>query len=231
MHHNSKLNSLAVALLLTAALAPPASAALQKFDVNRGRLLQFSGSSPESEYRNSLGLGITLIDDSGASPLLKKLVINNSHISTTVVPSLEGFIFISREELGGPAADQTGTGSAASSVTWGNVTGWTVTGGAFCNAIPSLICALANLVQMETADPVPSSTNFDLGTWVFHGTGFTHPGGYIDFTAPTTIGNHLVFLRGQRNQDGTVSVLPVLGIASVAMSVLALGVTAVRQRR
>ena len=115
---------------IVAFMAPAASAALKKYQVRRKVLLIFSDTSPKVEFRSSAGGGVGLIDESGASPVLKKLVLTTGGFArTTLVPSLtNGFVWFSQTSQEGPSDGQTGTGGTGSAITWGNLTGWTITG-------------------------------------------------------------------------------------------------------
>ena len=84
---------------------------------------------------------------------------------------------------------------------------------------------------MTTIGPVVLlSTNYDVGTWPFHGTGFLHPEGYINRTGTVNLGNLVVFWRGKDLNDGTVPALPLLGIGAVGVSVFAMGIASIRRR-
>ena len=228
-----------VSLGIVALAAPAATAALKKYNVRRTQLLHYEDSSPHVEPRDLGGGGKAVVDDSGPDPVLLKLKWfpgGGGGTSTTVVPQLSGgFIWYRANSWSGPGNNQTGTGSTASSITWGDLTDWTVTGGAFCHAIPSYICGLVPPIGTipldETVDPGLASSHYDVGTWVFHGTGFSHPQGYITITALPAPGNLQQFWRGAEEPDGTVPALPLLGIGAVGVSVFAMGVASVRRRR
>lgn len=218
-------------------IAPPADAALKKYALHGPSLIHYDNTSPEvSTVDSQHNPGeVVLIDETGPSPVLKKLLsvagsLDNTGV-TVVVPQLSGgFIFIRQRSSAGPAPDQSGTGSTASSINWGNVTGWTLTGGTFCHAIPSYICNLAARVELETVPPPLNSTNYDFGTWTFHGTGFSL-GEYISRTSTDATGNSQVVFRGSLRADGTVPALPLLGIGAVGISVIAMGAASARRRK
>ena len=225
-------------------IALPAQAALKKYAVRSLSLAQFDDSSPAVEMYGrdsppakggSTPSSVVTIDETGADPVLKRMVwITGGGGETIIVPTLSGgFIWINTESTQGPSPDQVGTGSTSSSITWGDVAGWTITGGTFCHAAPSYVCSFALVAHDATADPPFNSTHYDIGTWTFHGTGFTAntEAGWIYFTSTSGIGNQMILLRGAQRQDGTVPALPLLGIGAVGVSVLAMGVASVRRRR
>ena len=227
-----------VSLGLVALAAPAATGALKKYTVKRQMLLHYAVTSPHVEWRSLGGVGRAIVDESGADPILKKLVTIRTSSGTTLVPGLSGgIIWFNRESVEGPGPDQVGTGSSASTITWGDVQGWTITGGTFCMAAPSYICSMAAAVHEETVDAALHSTHYDIGTWTFHGTGFRHQhsgetsDGFIYRTAGSTPGNLQYHYVGSPDQDGTVPALPLLGIGAVGVSVFAMGVASVRRRR
>ena len=222
-----------VSLGIVAFIAPVASAALKKYDVRRRVVISYAETSPETEYISGAGIGVGLIDESGANPILTKLVLVGGGAGrTTLVPSLtNGFIwthFVTKE---GPSGGQSGVGGTGSSINWGNLTGWTVTGGSFCHSVPSYICDYAVAEDLATVSPDFLSNNYDIGTWTFHGTGFLHPGGHVQRTGKTGLGNSQFFMWGSGANDGTVPALPLLGIGAVGLSVFAMGVASIRRRK
>ena len=222
-----------VALGIVALAAPAATAALKKYDVRKTRLLHYQATSPHVEF--SIwpgGIGKAVIDESGANPALKKFIIVVDQPTTVIIPILgpECCLWYNQKFHTGPEADEVGSGSTASSITWGDVTGWTVTGGAFCHAGASYICSLLDAIHDETVDPVLVSDNYDIGSWTFHGTGFTATP-FVHETGASTLGNLQWLLRGTLAQDGTVPALPLLGIGAVGVSVFAMGVASLRRRR
>ena len=230
---NLFLSALGVVLLT----GPAADASLQKYEMGLKTLSQFFTTSPKAQFFESADTGAALIDESGSNPILKKLVFGNSSPAggiTVIVPGLSGgFIFLKGFATQGPSPGQTGSGSTASSINWGNTIGWTITGGNFCHSIPSYICTLAQRADLATVPTPLISTNFDSGTWVFHGTGFTSDG-FISFTSttqPGTFGNANTWLRGQTDNDATVPAIPLLGIGAIGVSVIAMGIATARRQR
>lgn len=222
------------AVLFTASAA---DAALKKYELGIVTLSQFSQASPRAEMIGNQVTGVGLIDESGASPILRKLVYGDDPNGppggiTIEVPEIgSGFIWLSGRDLQGPSNNQVGTGATASSINWGNTDGWTITGAEFCHSVPAVICSFADREDLVTGDPPFISTNYDTGTWVFHGTGFVMPDGYITFTNTAGgEGNAYTRLKGRVDTDGTVPALPLLGIGAVGVSVIAMGIASMRRR-
>ena len=224
-----------ISLGIVALAAPAATAVLKKYEVRKTQLRHFENLSPHVEYRTwgAEGVGTAVIDESGANPVLKKLISIEDRSSTTSIPILPPvFIWYSKKIVSGPGGDEIGTGSTSSSIAWGNVTGWTITGGTFCYATVSYICSLALAIHNATVDTVLSSDNYDIGTWTFHGTGFSAtPFVHETGTAGLGVGNLQWLLRGAEVADGTVSALPLLGLGAVGVSVLAMGIASLRRYR
>ena len=174
----------------------------------------------------------------GPQPILRKLVLPFDYTSTSFTP---GFwpIFTSFNTRQGPDPDQVGTGSAASSITWGNTAGWTSSTRTFCNAaLPddcSSVLALFAPVGFSNLETVSSSaihsTNYDLGRWTFHGTGFiATPFIVLTSQEPRTASNVAYIFHGSERSDGSVPAVPLLGILGVAGGVIALGALSARRR-
>ena len=235
---SQRLKLFLVSLGVVALIAPGASAALKKYKVNRRTLIQYAQTSPKVELLSGNVepfLGVGVIDESGASPVLQKLImVVGGGGRTTLVPQLtNGFIFFNGFSEEGPSSGQVGIGTGTGdgqSINWGNLTGWTISGGTFCHSMPSYICDYAVAENLGTVETAFLSNNYDVGTWTFHGTGFLHDG-YINRTGSTDFGNHMYFIRGGENNDGTVPALPLLGIGAVGVSVFAMGVASIRRRR
>ena len=221
------------ALLVVALGAGSASAALKKYQIKVFQISQFESTSPRVTYRAFGPGGFAVMDESGSNPVLKKMKNIYASTTTVIAPSLSGgFIFLRTQIREGPANNIQGTGASSSTIQWNTLTGWTSTGGNWCNANPTYICTLANRVQEETTDPVLYSNFLDVGPWVFHGTGWTDSDGYIARTATTgNNGNLYRYWRGSERQDGTVPALPLLGVGAVGLSVFALALSSFRGRR
>lgn len=232
-------------------LAVPAVAALRKYIPIGQSIANAPNVSPNPDVvgrgsvtiRGPIQIPVALIDEAVPSaPVLRKLLSISPHVTTTVlVPGLSSSLFlslVSREGpgilaplSGHPTPTFTGTGATAagSQIAWGLVTGWTHTGSVWCNSSPGIICTLAMWMDEATSDPRFNSEFYDLGTWFFHGTGFTSAP-YIDSYNTNNFGNNQRWLRGISFQDAAVPALPGLGVGLLAASLLAGGWLA-RERR
>lgn len=225
----------AAALALVGLLPGISHAALDRYRLRAFDLRDFSSTVPKVtvEPRDGRGRGAAVIER--AEPRLLKLLIVADVATTTFVSTFNGFIWFSNRNLQGPR----GTFGAATStldpltnvgtVTWPVLTGWTVTGATFCNADPSFICSLAVASQLVSVDPALRSGFYDLGPWEFHGTGFQQsPFVFLTATIP---GNVQIFLRGVLEPNAAVPALPLLGLAALGASLLAMGVAGLRRQR
>jgi hypothetical protein len=231
-----RLIALAPILAANLAVACPATAVLKHFDLRWTSIAEFNTSSPSpkrfppgSEQRDSQAV----IDDSnGGSPLLKRLTLVYD-FSTTIKIQASLFFFASQHSEQGPRGSTsfTGTGDTATGIAWGLVTGWTITGGFFCHSTIAYYCGFARGVDLATVDPVLQSPFYALGTWTFHGTGFTSVP-FVHQVAPPTsmsVGNDRYLLRG-RLTAGIVPALPVLGVGLLGTSLLLAGARLSRRR-
>ncbi len=229
---------------LAALGASPASAALKKY----GMIIRTISSGPNTtpapdvvRARIDDNDHTALVDSAdGPSPVLRLFVRATDSTTTVLVPGLLTNIFVSNKFREGPGAIAathgnapppfTGTGGIATNIRWGTVTGWTVTGSFWCNSAPAVICGLAMGMDEDTVDPRFNSDFYDLGTWVFHGTGFTSTP-FINSYNTNSFGNTLIWVRGFPNNDATVPALPLLGTLVLGSSLAAGGLAALRRRR
>ncbi len=237
----------ALALVGASALsAAPAAAALKKY----GMILRNATNSPNVTPNPDFALAlvqsnqhVTVIENSaGPNPVLRRFVRAADATVTTLVPSLVATIFVSNNFREGPGAIAsihgnappyfTGSGNngSGSSIRWGTVTGWTISGTFWCKSIPGVICSLAMGMDQASVDPRFNSDFYDLGTWTFHGTGFLGQPVITSYNT-NTFGNTQMWARGYTAQDGTVPALPLLGSALLAGSLALGGLTALRRRR
>jgi hypothetical protein len=230
-----RFKTLLVNLAAGLTIAHPAGAVLKHYSINWTVIGDFNVTNPTLNKTINLAKqpeAVAIVDDV-ASPVLKKLQLAQESSTTVNAPGLAGFIFLSRRNVEGPSKGSsfTGTGSTSGTIAWGLVTGWTLTGGFWCHASPTFICTYASGVDLATVDPIFSSAFYDLGTWAFHGTGFTAVP-YIWFTplpVAMSIGNAQYQLRG-RLSAGLVPALPVLGVALLGASLLLAGARLSRKR-
>ncbi len=229
----------AAACALLAAGALPAEAALRKYALLARTITNSPDVSPNPDVvgrgsvtvRGPIQIPVALVDEAApAAPVLRKLLFISPHVTATVpVPGLASNIFLSLVSRDGPgvlaplygqpAPSFTGTGATAagSQIAWGTVTGWTNTGSVWCNSSPAIICTLAMWMDDATSDPRFNSEFYDLGTWSFHGTGFT-AAPYIDSYNTNSFGNTERWLRGIRLQDPAVPGLAALGVGLLGAS-------------
>lgn len=224
---------LAIALVLMGSVS--ADAALSRYGVRASSILAYSGTSPELDFltTNARQGSRAVIDDDGGSgsPTLQKLVRAVGGVSrTTSVPALSGFIWTKSGTREGPTTDQLGAGSVGGSIAWGFMDSWAISGGQFCNSVPSSICDLATREDDETVAPTLLSSKYDMHSWNFHGTGFVAEP-YIEQTSKVNnFGNIQIILRGPLDPNGTVPALPLVGIGAVGLSVFAMGVSFLKKR-
>ncbi len=246
MKTSQRIGVLLAALLLGGIFAGGASAALKKYDLivrSQSNNLNVAPNPNVTIPKNYAEYSVAVIDATGGpNPILRKLVRAQDQTTTTLVPSLAVNLFASvnfREGpgipdqiRGNPVSPFTGTGNTAAGTTirWGTVTGWTTSGSFWCNSNPSVLCGLAQLMDEATVDGRFNSEFYDLGTWTFHGTGFT-ASPFISSYATNAPANTTMWIRGVRAQDGTVPALSLFGVATLGASLVAGGLTALNRRR
>jgi hypothetical protein len=224
-------------------LVSSSDAALRKYDVTFRGQVNSNNVVPNPNtgvFAVQDELSVALVDGgAGPNPVLRKFVRADNFTITTVVPGLLVGIFSSTNFREGPGVIQqihgapvpafTGTGTTATNIRWGIVTGWSISGQTWCNSDPAVICSLAMLMDQETVDPRFNSTSYDLGTWSFHGTGFTSVP-FIGSAFTSDVGNQTYWVRGFEKRDGTVPALPLVGVLVLGGSLIAGGVAAARRR-
>ena len=124
---------------------------------------------------------------------------------------------------GGVSGD---TSPGGSGIDWGLLTGWSSSGGFFCNSSPPFVCTFAGRAEdMTIPGFIPSST-YDIGTWSFDSSGDFVATPYIDQTNNGGVGNSTYLLRGKLF-GSTLPALPLLGFGALAVSLLVIGGRAV----
>ena len=224
-----RFKTLAMSLAAVLAAAHPAGAVLKHYSIRWTNISDFNTTTPTLNLIPNNGVqpdSDAIVDNGGASPVLKKLTLALGSQNTVYAPGLSGFIFLSRSSTEGTkkGTSFTGTGSTSTTIAWGVVTGWTVTGGFWCHASPTFICNYARGADLVTSEPIFNSPFYDLGTWTFHGTGFTAVP-FVWFNPPPanmSTGNAQYQLRG-RLSAGLVPALPVLGVTLLGASLLFAG--------
>jgi len=228
----------------------PANAALKKYRLNNTALTNQSDQDEQDfvhfaphPNQPQAGPGTVLIDEGvPGSPKLRKLVDPGDVTVTIPVPSLTTSIFLSNNDRSGPGVtfhihgngDQapvfTGTGNTAngSTIRWGTVTGWSNSGSQWCHSIPAVICTLADRMDQATTDPPIESEFYDLGTWFFHGTGFTSVP-FLEQYFSTSFGNNQFTFRAPVVNDTMVPAMEILGIGILGLSLVTGGAIAIRR--
>ncbi len=225
----------------------PADAALKKFNLINTSLQESTSTGPGGDFVHFFNANpppgsVVVIDDATpGSPLLRKWLDTGNVTVTVPVPSLVTSIFLSNNDRSGPGVTQflhgqptplfTGTGGTGngSQIRWGTVTGWSVTGQVWCHSLPAVICTLADRMDQTTTDAPLESEFYDLGTWSFHGTGFTAIPFILQYFTSSP-GNNQAVLRGPVVLDGTVPALQLITLALVGVSMASGGALWVRRR-
>jgi hypothetical protein len=213
------------ALSGVALLASSADAALERYRLRKGLILSepgFSDPIPGCDYGSITECGGRAIVETGApDPVLRDFHFVTD-ASKTFFVGLSGYLFLSFDTREGSARPATGQGSTApgSTLRWGSVSGWSITGSVWCKSAPSVICSLVSYSYQTTVDPPLDSTFYDLGTWTYHGTGFTGTP-FVKQFFTTSSGNALEHYSGFRLANPGASALPALGIASAASLIAA----------
>jgi hypothetical protein len=238
--------------LASVVVAVPAGAVLKHYALSWTTISEFNTSNPNPvppSYRVRLFLGSPyhgpwvwahpqvksrgIVDDqSGGFPVLRKLILSNDYQQTSCCYGFDRYLFLSRHVEEGPrkGLDFTGDGNTSTTIAWGLVTGWTITGGTWCNSDWPYLCTFAVGGVLTTIDPPLHSPFYDLGTWVFHGTGFTSVP-FVHQKSPATnmtVGNWQYPLRG-RLAAGLVPAVPVLGVAVLGAGLLVAGARLARR--
>jgi hypothetical protein len=133
-----------------------------------------------------------------------------------------GFIFIRSTSRIGLVPGQTGAGSTTSSIDWGVLTGWSSTGGEFCNSSPPFVCTFAAFQEDMTIPAVVNSSTYDIGTWTFDSTGDFDATRYVTATHNPATTNILSFLDGKLFGT-TLPALPIVGFGALALGLLVVG--------
>jgi hypothetical protein len=146
----------------------------------------------------------------------------NSTTNLTGFAGPGGFIFIRSSARGTQVPGQTGAGSTTSSIDWGVLTGWSATGGSFCNSSPPFVCTFAAFQEDMTIPAVVNSSTYDIGTWTFDSTGDFDATRYVTATHNPATTNILSFLDGKLFGT-TLPALPIGGFGALALGLLVVG--------
>jgi hypothetical protein len=213
--------ALLVALPLALA-ADAVSAALKKFSVRRTSL-------SVSDFTPIEGRGDAIVETNGSAgvPRLVRLEVATD-LTQTCCGGGSLSIFVSLESREGPSPNQVGTGNFTSGIAWGSVTGWTISGSFFCKSSPEFLCTIVSGINLTTVDPPLRSPFYDLGTWTFHGTGFTATAFIHEYFTSPYADNAQWILRG-RQQERFLPLLSTAALTAVAAGLLAGGARRARQ--
>jgi hypothetical protein len=146
----------------------------------------------------------------------------NTTTNLTGFSGPSGFIFVRSLATSTHVPGQTGAGSTTSSIDWGVITGWSTTGGQFCNSSPPFVCTFAQFQEDMTIPTVLRSSTYDIGTWTFDSTGDFDSIPYVTGTLNAGTTNLLNFLDGKLFGT-TLPALPVVGFGALAVGLLVVG--------
>ncbi len=214
-------------------------AALHRYNLRTTTLIEYNTTSPRLEILtgnpHQTASGRVMIEANKNfpnNPVLRAYRTGRGGGSGTTVnlPGLSGFIWVKGNATGGPTGPETGTGTLADTIDWGDISTWTVKGGTFCNSVPITICTTAQFEQDNTIETPVVSDRYLWHVWTFHGTGFRADAYIARTTNNTSIGNSMTITRGEVETSGQVPALPLLGIGAVGVSVIAMGMASLRKR-
>jgi hypothetical protein len=144
-----------------------------------------------------------------------------------------GFIFIRSLVRTTFPGGQTGRGSTTTKIDWGVLTesnrgfvgvltGWSTTGGQFCNSEPPFVCTFASFQEDMTVPAILRSSTYDIGTWTFDSTGDFDATGYIDATFNPGLTNTVIFFDGKLF-GATLPALPIVGFGALTLGLFVVG--------
>ncbi len=235
-------------LAVLAGFAAPVGAALQRFRLHRTSIvhgLSGPGSSDQdpvckvsvqaTSSRVDACAGETLLEGPGPVAVMRRFDFTSDATGTLPIPFFNGFLFLSQRSTLAPSTPATGSGStnASGTLRWGTLSGWTATASAWCNSrsMPAMnFCGSAGLMFQETVDPPPGSSFYDLGTWTFHGSGFTSVP-FVSGYLPSGSGNVMLRYRGALAAAITVPTMPVAGVGALGALLLGAAASVFARRR
>jgi hypothetical protein len=166
------------------------------------------------------------VDDSGGGIITFRAFEFGGDTNTTTnltgFSGPSGFIFIRSVVRTTFPQGQTGAGSTTSQIDWGLLTGWTATGGQFCNSSPPFVCTFAAFQEDMTAPGLVRSSTYDIGSWTFDATGDFTSDGYVSGTFDAGLSNTIVFLSG-KFFGTTLPALPIVGLGALALGLIVVG--------
>jgi len=182
-------------------------------------------------------LGESRIADTGTGTVtLSELEINNvleTIADFTAIFGPGAFLFFDQDVTESPAPGQTGLGSTAKgtgAVSWGVLSGWSITGGTFCVTSPTTTCNNNGFLHGQTVPGFLPSPTYDLGTWSFDSQGDYEASPYIQATRLGGQSNRTYELRARFVGAG-IPALPAVGIAALAGGLAIAGLRQLARRR
>ena len=182
--------------------------------------------------------GRAVINEDGASPVLVELSVINKwtdSVGGTTTSGIPGTtVAFTNTTTAGPTGGQTGSGSSATVITWGSLTGWSQTGHLFCQTncpggCPTGISSCVPFVGFEGAGPPAplKSTTFDLGPQTFTAGDFTSaPLELVNLSSGAVTG----WLGWGGAAVGPVPLLPLAAFGGLGAGMVFLGSRALRRK-
>ena len=196
------------------------------FGIGNVSILRTQTLSPSVQPSANPDFLTAIIDDPGGGVITSLSWETGGDTNTTTnitgFSGPGGFIFIRSLVRTTFVQGQTGSGSVTSAIDWGILTGWTATGGQFCNSSPPFVCTFAQFSEDMTAPGLVRSSTYDIGTWTFDGSGNFTSDGYISGTFDSGLSNTIVFLSG-KFFGTTLPALPIVGFGALALGLLVVG--------
>ena len=172
-------------------LAATAEAALKTYEISvEARYVTAPGGTPPTTpIVPGAGIGRAVIDDT-SPPVLVRLVLPES---TSF--SLSGLTVDRELEIAALPFHAASSGSLTTSIPWGTVSGFSITGSVGCNSSPPILCQIAGLLDGELVAPSALSGDLDLGTWTFSGLGtaFSAPPFFVQEVFPSGLTDHIEY--------------------------------------
>jgi len=238
----------AVLALALAAIAAPASAVVKVYDSNApggivGSEFQYSTTlcPPIQESPGQIQGSYKLNDNAGGTVTINELNVrrildvNFGPGALTVVFGPGAYVFVTSDSTRGPTTGTTHPGNTnpGGTVDWGVLSGWDVSGTAFCISSPLTICTAGSQIPHGVTTPSPDSNSptYDLGTWAFDAEGdFTALSNYINQTNNGGTSNRQFLLRGAF-VGGSIPALPRVGAGALALGLLVAGARTVLRKK
>ena len=230
-------NLIVVAALM--AIASPALAVVKVYDADAqngipGDQIQYTSTQcPPIQPSPGTLEGRTILTDNGTGTVTmtsanQEAVTKIDFPDLTVAFGPGAFVFIDATAFVNVQTVPLGSGSTdpGGTVTWGVISGFTVTGVGFCIASPQTICTASAQLPHGSTSPVEgaASPTYDLGTWTFDVNGDMEATPYITRTTNGGTSNRQYLSRGA--YVGTS--VPALPLAGAGVLALALAIAGTR---